>query len=73
MTELLSLPRAARRVGVTAKWLKTEADAARVPHLRAGSRYLFDLAALSECLRARAGGSPLDEPATPPEQPRGSA
>lgn len=30
MTELLTLPRAAWRIGVTAKWLRAEADAGRV-------------------------------------------
>ncbi len=54
MSELLSLPRAARRVGVTARWLRDQAEAGRVPHLRAGTRYLFDLAALTEALCSRA-------------------
>lgn len=54
MSELLSLPRAARRLGVTAKWLRTEADADRVPCLRADSRYLFDADAVTETLRQRA-------------------
>ncbi len=54
MSELLSLARAARRLGLTAKWLRAEADAGRVPCLRAGTRYLFDLAALTEALANRA-------------------
>lgn len=52
--ELLSLSRAARRVGVTSLWLKGEAEANRVPYLRAGRRLLFDLASLAESLRVRA-------------------
>jgi hypothetical protein len=54
MSELLSLARAARRVGITARWLRDEAAAGRVPHLRAGTRYLFDLAALTQSLSDRA-------------------
>jgi hypothetical protein len=54
MSELLSLPRAARRVGVTARWLRDEANAGRVPHLRAGTRYLFDLTTLTQALVDRA-------------------
>jgi len=54
MSELLSLPRAARRLGVTARWLRAEADAGRVPCLRADSRYVFDLAALTRAIADRA-------------------
>jgi hypothetical protein len=54
MSELLSLSRAARRVGVTARWLRDEANLGRVPHLRAGSRYLFDVTALTQALAERA-------------------
>ena len=52
--ELLSLNRMARRLGVTAKWLKGEADAGRVPFLRAGNRYLFSAAAVEQVLMERA-------------------
>ena len=62
MSELLSLPRAARRIGVTAKWLRTEADAGRVPCLRADSRYLFDVEAVAQSLAKRAAKTmPLSE------------
>ena len=54
MSELLSLPRAARRLGVSAQWLKAEAVAGRVPCLRADSRYLFDIDAVVQALRPRA-------------------
>lgn len=54
MSELLSLHRAARRLGVTSNWLKQEAVAGRVPCLSAGSRLLFDEATLTESLRQRA-------------------
>lgn len=54
MSELLSLPRAARRLGVSARWLKSEAVAGRVPCLRADSCFLFDADALTAALRERA-------------------
>ena len=40
--KLLTLCAMARRVHVTQKWLKSEAEAGRVPHLKAGDRLLFD-------------------------------
>lgn len=53
--ELLSLNRAARHCGVTAKWLKIEAAAGRVPCLPAGTgQYLFDPETLVSKLRERA-------------------
>lgn len=54
MSELLHLSVAARRIGVTKKWLKAEATAGRVPCLRAGTSFLFDEATLKESLRTRA-------------------
>lgn len=54
MPEIRSLNRAARQLGVTAKWLKAEADQGRLPCIRAGnSRYLFDMGALFESLSTR--------------------
>ena len=50
MPELLSLPRMARRLGVTQRWLRSEADAGRVPCLRAGDRYLFNLPAVIDAV-----------------------
>jgi len=32
----------ARKLGVQSGWLKSEADAGRLPHLKAGERYLFE-------------------------------
>lgn len=51
---LLPLMAAAQRFGVPAKWLKNEAEAERIPHLRAGNRILFDLQTLAACLKQRA-------------------
>ena len=59
MSELLSLARAARRLGVSSRWLKAEATAGRVPCLRADSRFLFDEAAVTEVLRERAATAPI--------------
>jgi hypothetical protein len=54
-SELLNLQRAAHKFGVPARWLRDEADAERVPCLRAGARrYLFDADTLAEALRQRA-------------------
>lgn len=55
MDEVLTLPRMARRLGVTARWLRAEAEAGRVPCLRAGTRFLFNPVAVQEALARRAG------------------
>ena len=54
MSELLTLSHLARRLGVTKKWLKAEAENGRVPSLKADGRFLFDLAAVEKVLRERA-------------------
>ena len=53
-TELLPLSRMARRLRVTQSWLRSEADAGRVPCLRADSRYLFVAEAVERILADRA-------------------
>ncbi len=50
----LPLRRAATRLGVPAAWLRAEARAGRVPHLRIGRRMLFNLAAVESVLLDRA-------------------
>ncbi len=50
----LPLRRAATRLGVPAAWLRAEARAGRVPHLRVGRRLLFNLAAVESVLLDRA-------------------
>jgi excisionase family DNA binding protein len=57
MSELLSLARMARRLGVTQDWLRSEADAGRVPCLKAGKRYLFNAAAVQDALAAKAAAT----------------
>ena len=54
MSDLLSLARMARRLGVTQEWLRDQADAGNVPCLRAGKRYLFNAVAVREALAAEA-------------------
>jgi hypothetical protein len=58
--ELLTLGAMARRLRVAQTWLKNEAEAGRIPCLRANSgRYLFASAAVEQVLldRAAAGDS----------------
>jgi len=51
---LLSLARMAHCLGVPQTWLRQEADAGRIPHLKAGSRYLFNPKAVEPLLIERA-------------------
>lgn len=43
----------ARRVRLPAKWLRDEADAGRIPHLKAGRSYLFDPQAVERVIANR--------------------
>jgi hypothetical protein len=54
---ILTLPRMARRLGVTAAWLRDEADGGRVPCLPAGKRYLFEPVAVERAIADRAAKS----------------
>ena len=51
--DLLPLQQAAGLLHIPAKWLRSEADAGRVPHIKAGARYLFELSSLTESLATR--------------------
>ncbi len=55
-TTLSNVRTVARQFGVTAAWLKSEADAGRIPCLRAGKRYLFHPKAVEAVLLRRAAG-----------------
>lgn len=59
---LLPLNRMARRLRVTIAWLRAEADAGRIPCLRAESRYLFSPETVERVLAERAAheGMELD-------------
>ena len=51
---LLPLQIMARRIFVSAAWLRTESEAGRIPHLRAGKRFLFDPETVERVLVERA-------------------
>jgi hypothetical protein len=50
---VVPLNRAARRVGVPPGWLRQEAAAGRVPCLRAGHRFVFEVDSLATALATR--------------------
>lgn len=53
--QLLSLPALAKALSLPAGWLRAEADAGRIPHLRIGNnRYRFNLDAVTRTLTKRA-------------------
>ena len=61
MSDLLSLSRMARQLGVPQKWLREQADDGKVPCLKAGNRYLFTPLTVQETVaiiaaRTRQGG-----------------
>ena len=53
-SKLTPLPAMARSLHVTQRWLRAEAEAGRIPHLRAGARLLFDAEAVERLLLERA-------------------
>jgi hypothetical protein len=57
MAELLTLPRMARRLGVTQQWLRDQAEAGKVPCLKADRRLLFNPAAVQEALASKAAST----------------
>lgn len=57
---LLPLGPMARRIRVTTTWLRAEADAGRVPCLKAGKRYLFAPEAVERTLAERAANGSED-------------
>ena len=52
--EVLTLGQMARRLGVTQKWLKAQADAGNVPCLKAERHYLFEPSAVVDRIAERA-------------------
>jgi hypothetical protein len=53
--DLWPLRRMAARLGVTSKWLREQAEAGKIPGLRAGDRWLFIPDVASAAVRAMAG------------------
>lgn len=45
---------AAKALGVSKHFLYTEARAGRIPHFRAGNRYIFDVEQVNEFLKQKA-------------------
>jgi excisionase family DNA binding protein len=55
---LQPLSHAARFLNVPSTWLRAEAEAGRIPHLRAGRAFLFDLDLVEQLLIQRARCKP---------------
>jgi excisionase family DNA binding protein len=51
---ILTLPELARELRLPERWLRAEADAGRIPHLRAEHKYRFNRAAVERALADRA-------------------
>jgi hypothetical protein len=59
-TRLVPLNVVARRLHLPVRWLRAEAEAGRIPALRAEKQFLCDQEAVEESLLKRARPSPLD-------------
>jgi len=59
--ELLKAGPMARRLGVPARWLRAEAEAGRIPALKAENVFLFDPQVVSGLLAERARKGTGDE------------
>jgi hypothetical protein len=53
-SRLLPIGPMARRLRVPVRWLRDEADAGRIPHLKAGKVFLFDPLTVERVLLERA-------------------
>ena len=60
---LLLIGQAARRLRVPAKWLQAEAEAGRIPHLKAGRAILVDPDTVEQVLLQRAREGKVDDSA----------
>ena len=56
--KLLTAGAMARRLRIRAAWLRSEAEAGRIPHVRADDQYLFDPEAVERVLIERARRDP---------------
>lgn len=54
MAKRMLLKDAAKALGVSKHFLYTEARAGRIPHFRAGNRYIFDVEQVNEFLKQKA-------------------
>ena len=53
-SQLLSLPALSDALKLPENWIKAEANAGRIPHLKIGKRYRFDLRTVVAILTERA-------------------
>lgn len=58
--ELLNLSRMARRLGVSARWLREQAESGRVPCIKAGVRLIFEPTAVQAEIARRAATERLE-------------
>lgn len=61
MADLMHAKALARFLKVEESWVRSEAEAGRLPHVRAGDRMIFDPAAVVEALRERAQAAPAQK------------
>lgn len=66
---ILPLRAMARSIGVTQRWLREQSDAALIPHLRAGRRYLYAPAAVESAVAELAQTTPGDRPPKQKKKP----
>jgi len=59
-TELIPVGVMARRLHVTVRWLRGEAEAGRVPHVKAENTFLFNPEATTRVLAERASRTEVD-------------
>ncbi|MCC7172796.1 MAG: hypothetical protein IT459_20270 [Planctomycetes bacterium] len=59
--QLVALPQLSRHLRTPARWLKEEADAGRIPCIKAGRQRLFDLATVERVLAERAAKAVISE------------
>lgn len=57
ITQLVTVRGLAKQLGLPATWLKLEAEAGRIPSLKAGRRMLFNAQAVKRVLLTRAAVS----------------
>lgn len=62
--QLVSLRGLSRELKISIEWLKVEADAGRIPCLRAGRKRLFNAEAVRQALLRRAAGEDAPPAAT---------
>ena len=53
MAKRAALVEAAKRLGLSRHYLYTEARAGRIPHLKAGTKYVFDVDQVDEFLKRK--------------------